>query len=191
MLYRPTYCCDCGDRIERLEWRLWTSRRFCELCETEHKFDEVLKAVAGVGLSLSGIFGIGAYFSKPEKTVTISASRATSNQLNVGKGSKDYRGTVGNAQNGGAVQPGISENNQERESDRKVPLDTSKPEVRFDTTGREEKTLQKVTSEPVYFCGAATKKGSPCSRRVKGGGRCWQHEGKDAMLAEKELLISK
>ncbi|WP_208810027.1 DUF3157 family protein [Riemerella anatipestifer] len=25
------------------------------------------------------------------------------------------------------------------------------------------------------YCGAPTKKGGPCSRRVSGGGRCWQH----------------
>lgn len=25
------------------------------------------------------------------------------------------------------------------------------------------------------YCGALTKKGTPCRRKVNGGGRCWQH----------------
>lgn len=28
------------------------------------------------------------------------------------------------------------------------------------------------------ICGARTKSGRPCQRRVKGGGRCWQHRDK-------------
>lgn len=28
----------------------------------------------------------------------------------------------------------------------------------------------------VGTCGARTQKGTPCKRRVKGGGRCWQHK---------------
>jgi hypothetical protein len=28
------------------------------------------------------------------------------------------------------------------------------------------------------ICGATTKSGRPCQRKVKGGGRCWQHRDK-------------
>ncbi len=45
-------------------------------------------------------------------------------------------------------------------------------------------------SEKVYFCGAETKKGTLCTHRVKGGGRCWQHVGQTAMLAQEKLLVS-
>lgn len=32
--------------------------------------------------------------------------------------------------------------------------------------------------KPAYYCGAPTKKGTACKRRVKGQGlRCWQHKG--------------
>jgi len=30
-------------------------------------------------------------------------------------------------------------------------------------------------SENITRCGAPTKSGRPCQRRVRGGGRCWQH----------------
>jgi hypothetical protein len=43
--------------------------------------------------------------------------------------------------------------------------------------------------EPVYICGARTKKGTPCSRRVHGPVRCWQHKGLPAMLPLEKLLV--
>jgi hypothetical protein len=40
-------------------------------------------------------------------------------------------------------------------------------------------------TDAVYYCGAATKKGAPCSRRVKHAGeRCWQHQGMPSILDE-------
>jgi hypothetical protein len=43
--------------------------------------------------------------------------------------------------------------------------------------------------EVVYLCGARTKKGTPCSRRVHGPVRCWQHKGMAAMLPQEKLLV--
>lgn len=43
--------------------------------------------------------------------------------------------------------------------------------------------------EVISICGARTKKGSPCSRRVRGTGRCWQHIGKNAILAPEKLIV--
>lgn len=43
--------------------------------------------------------------------------------------------------------------------------------------------------EAVYLCGARTKKGTPCSRRVHGPVRCWQHKGMPAMLPQERLLV--
>jgi hypothetical protein len=43
--------------------------------------------------------------------------------------------------------------------------------------------------EEVYICGARTKKGTPCSRRVHGPVRCWQHKGMPAMLPQEKLLV--
>jgi hypothetical protein len=46
-----------------------------------------------------------------------------------------------------------------------------------------------VTVEQTYSCGAKTKKGTPCSRRVHGPVRCWQHKGAVAMMPQEKLLI--
>jgi hypothetical protein len=44
--------------------------------------------------------------------------------------------------------------------------------------------------EVVYVCGARTKKGTPCQRRVRGPGRCWQHRGKPAILPPSKLVVT-
>jgi hypothetical protein len=46
--------------------------------------------------------------------------------------------------------------------------------------------------ETVSICGARTQKGTPCQRRVRGTGRCWQHTGLPAMVPlEKRMLTGK
>ena len=46
-----------------------------------------------------------------------------------------------------------------------------------------------VIEEAVYICGARTKKGTPCSRRVHQPERCWQHKGMRAMLPAEKLKV--
>jgi len=46
------------------------------------------------------------------------------------------------------------------------------------------------TDEPVYLCGARTRKGTPCRRRVHAAGeRCYQHKGLPAMVPLDKLTI--
>jgi len=56
-------------------------------------------------------------------------------------------------------------------------------------TPQGEMTQPQITVEQTYQCGARTKKGTPCSRRVHGPVRCWQHKGAKAMLPLEKLLI--
>lgn len=47
-----------------------------------------------------------------------------------------------------------------------------------------------LTSEEGYLCGARTKKGRPCKRRVHTAGvRCFQHKGLAAMVPLDKLVI--
>ena len=47
-----------------------------------------------------------------------------------------------------------------------------------------------VTDDAVYICGARTKKGTPCRRRVHDAGqRCFQHKGMPAMVPLEKLTI--
>lgn len=46
------------------------------------------------------------------------------------------------------------------------------------------------SDDVVYICGARTKKGTPCQRRVHAAGeRCFQHKGLPAMLPVEKLII--
>jgi hypothetical protein len=58
-------------------------------------------------------------------------------------------------------------------------------------SGPGPKDTSKTSSaeEEIYLCGARTKKGTPCSRRVHGPVRCWQHKGALAMLPQEKLMI--
>lgn len=57
-------------------------------------------------------------------------------------------------------------------------------------SGLEAAATPSTTDEQVYSCGARTKKGTPCSRRVHGPVRCWQHKGMPAMLPQDKLRIN-
>lgn len=47
-----------------------------------------------------------------------------------------------------------------------------------------------VTNDEGYLCGARTKKGKPCRRRVHvAGERCFQHKGLPAMVPLEKLVI--
>jgi len=47
-----------------------------------------------------------------------------------------------------------------------------------------------TADDVVYLCGARTKKGTPCRRRVHAAGeRCFQHKGMTAMLPLEKLTI--
>jgi hypothetical protein len=52
-------------------------------------------------------------------------------------------------------------------------------------------TVPGVTVEdPGYICGARTKKGTPCHRRVHvAGERCFQHKGMPSLVPESKLVV--
>jgi hypothetical protein len=57
------------------------------------------------------------------------------------------------------------------------------------TNSHSSKNSQATVEELVYICGARTKKGTPCARRVQSPGRCWQHKGSPAMLPPEKLIV--
>ena len=49
--------------------------------------------------------------------------------------------------------------------------------------------LSSQSADVIYMCGARTKRGTPCTRRVHGLVRCWQHKGMPAMLPPEKLIV--
>jgi hypothetical protein len=135
-LYRPNFCADCGAKIVRLRWHLWTSRRFCGSCVKQFLKEQWLQPLlAGVTLLALGII--------------------------VGR----------------AIRPAPP------------PLLIQRGAAVAATTKESSQPPPATVADEIYLCGARTKKGTPCSRRVHGPVRCWQHKGVPAMLPIDRLRI--
>jgi hypothetical protein len=178
MFYKPTYCCHCGEKIESPEKLLWTSGRFCDVCSKEFSFQEWLPKIFILICVLFGFIGIGGFLKSGETTDVAALKQNKSFSLETGAKNETDRNQAQNS-NRQSVQK--SESNTESN----LTANTNKNPVE-----KPIKESEKTEIEKIYFCGAATKKGTPCSRKVKGGGRCWQHKGQEALLAQEKLLIT-
>lgn len=140
-MYRPNFCCECGNKILRLHWHPWTSSQFCDAC-TSVKRKERLKrpALAASVLLLLGLI------------------------------------------TGRAIRPAPPPLIIQRSSNSLTTSSSLPGEAPAGSTAA-------VLEEETYRCGARTKKGTPCSRRVQGSVRCWQHRGLPAMLPPEKLIV--
>jgi len=167
IVFRPKYCVNCGEKIVRDEWHFWTSGRFCELCETEFQGRETARRAAVVIAAL-GVAAVGFAFVLPQKpleTRLVAASISAAGP----------RAIVSR------VEPP------------KLPANQTKEQVNEQRSPQALSTVEQkavvVASEPIYMCGAETKKGTACTRKVKGNVRCWQHRGMPAILSSEELRV--
>ena len=174
MLFRPSFCCNCGEKIERANWRLWTSRRFCELCETDFTLQEVIpKILVGLGLLVT-IVGIGSYFRGEPNRKNSGITKLQERPANQSPPTVTSNSSATPEANVSSIQdvPG----NQMQGAKTLAAVSPSQVENgKGDSEG------------PAYFCGAVTKKGTACTRRVKGNVRCFQHVGQPAMLSPEKL----
>lgn len=168
MLYQPNYCANCGAKVERVSWGIFTSRRFCDICEIEFKgHDILLRVVAGVIL-LFGVIGLGSYLktgSIREPTV----ARQTVKQAERPMPRETAPQPVSNANSAATAKN----------------VEVITPPVQQLAATKPAAPVREI-AEPQYFCGAETKKGTPCSRRVKGNTRCYQHAGMPPMSGLRE-----
>ncbi len=185
MLYKPLFCCQCGEKVERTDWKLWTSRRFCELCETEHTLQEwTLKAFVGICVVLSVGFLGSAIFSPSKSNAVIASDSKKLEKADVSHDEKKLAPVSLVGKNNEIPLPSLSGKQGENEASRVKSESHSNKSV-----GNSDQQISVVSTS--YFCGAETKKGTPCSRRVKSRGRCWQHAGQNAILPESQLVIIK
>ena len=171
MLYRPNFCCNCGEKIERDEWPLLASRKFCDVCQSELRLSEWTPKVI-FSLALVVVFAVISSFFRVDRSPTNEIVSALP-QPTAAKFTANSNTTPLAVQQS---QTGPSANTASLSSIEPAAVKPA-PVVK--------------TTEAVYFCGAATKKGTPCSRRVKRPGeRCWQHAGMPAM-AESAVKAAK
>jgi hypothetical protein len=154
-MYKPNFCSECGTKLLRLRWYLWTSRKFCNGCARRLRKARILPPLFA-SLALLSLGYLTGRSRSPAPPPLIIQRRADS-----------------------PVSDGdISRSNPESSSSGS------------ENKSKDAKNAATVSAaEEVYLCGARTKKGTPCSRRVHGPVRCWQHKGMPAMLPQEKLLV--
>jgi len=173
MFYRPEFCCDCGEKIERADWRLLTSRRFCDLCATKHQLSELAPKVLIVLVSVLGIVGFANYLQTPHASGPLPAKRGLADRSNT-QASPNFKTT----------EPVLNQ------SQNRPPADEANISGPVPVKGKARPDPVADKTEAVYYCGAETRKGTPCTRKVKGNVRCWQHKGMPAILPAAKLIAS-
>jgi len=148
-MYRPNFCAECGEKLLRLRWHVWTSRRFCNRCARRLRRTRLVPVLlTSLSLIAGGYVVVRVRRPAPPPLVIV---RRSDSPLNDG-------------------QPQITGTKLTQ-----AAVQSSSPPI--------------STSEAVFICGARTKKGTPCSRRVHGPVRCWQHKGMPAMLTQDKLEV--
>jgi hypothetical protein len=165
-MYKPNFCAECGERVERARWHLWTSRRFCHMCARRFQRSQILlPLIAGLAL-----FGLGLIAGRTRNS--------SPPPLIIERGQSSAAPATSKA---GAQSP-----DDESETDAKEAAPKTGPSHGADGTITERPT---DPNEVVSICGARTQRGTPCQRRVRGTGRCWQHKGLPAMLPPDKLIV--
>lgn len=171
-MYRPNFCVECGARIVRTRWRLWTSRRFCDACARRTLRARLLwPSLAFAAIFLTGL--VAGRAMRPHAP-PLDIERAEANTLSAL--SKDAPRTQ--TQGGTALAQTAQTNDASSASETAYGPDGTTNERPTDP------------NETVSICGARTKKGTPCSRRVRGTGRCWQHKGMPAIIPLEKRVSS-
>ena len=179
MLYRPNFCANCGEKVERADWSLFTSRRFCQVCESEYKGqDTIPRVIVGFGI-LAGVLGLGSYLKSgsPSEAALLRQPGKLVERSSVAARPPGSQTSNANAN----VVAGPPE----------VPTFQAPPQALTDLRqAAQVPGAKSAQPEPQYYCGAETKKGTPCSRRVKGNVRCYQHVGMPAMVSSEKLKMN-
>jgi len=166
-MYRPNFCAECGQRLARTDWRalvkVWTGAwARASWC------DDCARRLGRLGFA--GLIRPLAFVS----LVAISA-------FSLGR----------------FLRPApppliISRAANSPLSDLPVNFDgpvRGATRIETDSTDRDA-ALNQAADEKGYICGARTKKGAPCRRRVHvAGERCFQHKGMTAMVPLEKLEV--
>jgi hypothetical protein len=141
---------------------VWTSRRFCAACGRRFR----RAGLGGAVVLACALFGpgflLGRLLRPPPPPLIIERGGA------------------------GLAPPAATSEAQGHEGGAGGTSPKPSPAYGPDGTANERPT---DPEEVVYVCGARTKKGTPCQRRVRGPGRCWQHRGMPAILPPSKLIV--
>ncbi len=178
MLFRPSFCANCGEKIDRAEWGILTSRRFCQVCESEFKGQDLIPRVVVVLGVVAGLFGVGGYLKSGSP---IAETQFVRQQRKLAEQAMPVAQAA-------SKEPPVSAVSETNTAISAVPETQDLAAIRKPEMRKPVK-LESESVEEVYFCGAQTAKGTPCKHRVKGSVRCFQHVGMPAILPPDKLRI--
>jgi hypothetical protein len=167
-MYKPNFCSECGERIARARFHLWTNRRFCSDCSPRLRKSQIVSSLITAAVLVGAGFGAGRAGRPPSPPLILEQRQLPALAApaeNDGASREHAHSQTGGAPSAGQVELSYGPDGSATER----PTDPN---------------------ETVSICGARTKKGTPCSRRVRGTGRCWQHKGMPAMVPVEKLVIT-
>ena len=168
-MYKANFCAECGERLTHAgrRRRFLTGKRFCSSCAQRFGKRPLLwPLLATAALFTLGFAAGRAGRPKPAPLIIERTARESPSQ---------------DAGRDNAAQP----------PEGRRAADTS-AQTAPNPYGPDGSSSERPTEpgEIVSICGARTKKGTPCQRRVRGTGRCWQHKGQPAMIPLEQRLIA-
>jgi hypothetical protein len=156
-MYKPNFCAECGTKLLRLRWHLWTSRKFCHACARRLRKVRLVPTLFAV-LALISAGYVAGRIRRPTPPPLVIERRSDSPLVD--------------GEPGGATPQSVTTQSGVESGADSTASPSSSP-------AQDQSTL---ADEAVYICGARTKKGTPCSRRVHGPVRCWQHKGLPSII---------
>lgn len=190
MLYTPKRCSECGNEIESYRQGTLIKTQYCEICEEDFRGQKFIPLIwIGAGL-LGMILGFGFYLKKSDKPFNLLTTPTAEVASNKNRNPPNQTNSQVSLKTN--VQPSLQEtaaaNSAKQNSSVRLAGNSEQKVQTTKTKSGEGK--QNSAEDAVYICGAQTKKGTACSRRVRGGGRCWQHRGQPAILPADKLIAS-
>jgi hypothetical protein len=175
-MYKPNFCAECGAHILRADWHFWTSRRFCAECARRFRKERILLPL----LTCAALFATGLLAGRAARPATppLIVERGATLPL-VAPAATAPAKSVAQAIGAGTAQQKATTATPDGAE---TPYPAGGPNATYPERPAD-------ANETVSICGARTQKGTPCQRRVRGTGRCWQHKGMPAMLPPSKLVL--
>ena len=165
-MHRHNFCAECGARLARKGWRAWIAGPICDPCKLRLGKPGPVRSLAAVAIMAIAAFALGRYLRPaPPPLVVQRTANSPLSDLPANFNAAGKAATLNARSQAGAAQ---------------IDNDTSTAS----STG--------LSDDAIYICGARTRKGTPCQRRVHAAGeRCYQHKGKPAILPLEKLIVKR
>jgi hypothetical protein len=154
------FCSECGEPINAANAGFLPARTRCEKCAPRFRPRRFLQA-ASLALLIVLAFIIGRH-SAPQKTQYLLGTPID---------------PIANRPSAATVNTAIPAN-RETPATNAATARPSEPLTATTLASAPRETATGTGDDVVSICGARTKSGKICQRKVKGGGYCWQHRDK-------------